>query len=126
MSLVGAFALVALVLAAIGIYGVTAFSVNQRRREIGLRMALGAGKQAIILMILRQGLGITVIGVAAGLAGAIGLTRFLQSLLFNTTASDPATYLSIALLLGAVTMLACYAPARKAMRVDPAIMLRSE
>jgi ABC-type antimicrobial peptide transport system permease subunit len=76
--------------------------------------------------LLAYGLGITLVGVAAGLAGAIGLTRFLQSLLFNITASDPITYLNIAALFGAVTMLASSVPARKAMRVDPAIMLRNE
>jgi predicted permease len=126
LLMVGAFALVSLVLAGLGIYGMTAFSVAQRSRETGLRLALGAGRSDIVLMILRQGLVLTAIGLAAGLTGAVFLTRFLESLLFGTVALDLRTYLSVALLLSAVTMLAGYVPAIRALRVDPAITLRSE
>ena len=126
LDLVGAFALIALALAALGIYGVTAFSVGQRSREIGLRMALGAANSRILLMILRQGMVFSVAGIAGGAAGAFLLTRFLQTLLFGTAPTDPIVFIGVAVLLGAVTMLACCIPARRATRIDPAIALRSE
>ncbi|MCX6631234.1 MAG: ADOP family duplicated permease, partial [Candidatus Solibacter sp.] len=126
LDLVGAFALIALALAALGIYGVTAFSVGQRTREIGLRLALGAGNGHILSMILRQGMAFAAAGIAGGAAGAALLTRFLRSLLFGTVPSDPYVFLSVALLLGGVILLACSVPARRAMRIDPAVTLRGE
>ena len=126
LNLVGAFAIIALALAALGIYGVTAFSVGQRAREIGLRMALGAANGQILLMILRQGMAFSIAGIAGGAAGAFLLTRFLQSLLFGTAPTDPIVFVSVALLLAAVTTLACSIPARRAMRIDPAVTLRAD
>ncbi|MEO8372516.1 MAG: ABC transporter permease [Candidatus Solibacter sp.] len=126
LNLVGAFALIALALAALGIYGVTSFSVGQRAREIGLRMALGAANGQILFMILRQGMAFAIAGIAGGAAGAFLLTRFLQSLLFGTEPTDPFVFLSVAFLLAAVTTLACCIPARRAMRIDPAVTLRAD
>jgi putative ABC transport system permease protein len=126
LTLMGAFAVVALVLAALGIYGVTAFSVGQRTREIGLRIAIGAGGRHILAMILGEGLGLIAIGVTAGVAGAVALARFLRTLLFGVAPNDPTTYAAMALALAVVTILACYLPAARAMRIDPAVPLRSE
>ncbi len=117
--LFGGFAALAMILAAIGIYGVLAYSVNQRTREIGLRMALGAERSDVLRLILRQGMTLAVAGMALGLAGALALTRVLRSLLFGVSATDPFTFVGITLLLTAVAFLACYWPARRAARVDP-------
>jgi putative ABC transport system permease protein len=126
LEAIGAFAVVALLLAAIGIYGVTAFWVSQRTPEIGIRIALGAGATEVIGMVLRQGLSLTLWGVAAGLAGALPLARLLRSLLFDTTPFDPLTFGGIAIVLTACALLACYIPARRATRVDPMVALRAE
>lgn len=126
LTLMAAFAIVALVLAALGIYGVTAFSVAQRTREIGLRIAIGAGGRAIMGMVLREGLVMTGIGVAAGLAGAAALTRFLRTLLYAVEPGDLPTYGCVAVALAIVALAACCAPALRAVRIDPARALRSE
>ncbi len=126
LQAIGAFAVVALLLAAIGIYGVTAFWVRQRTQEIGIRVALGAQGSDVVWMVLRQGLKLTACGVAAGLAGAVPLALVLRSLLFGTQPFDPLTFASIMILLAITAMVACYLPARAATRVDPIAALRSE
>ena len=126
MFLLGGFAIVALLLAAVGIYGVMSYSVSRRAQEIGIRMALGAGSSDVLRMIAGQGLKLSLAGAALGLAGATGLTRVMSGLLYEIEATDPATYAALALVLIAVTLLACYLPARKAAKVDPMIALRYE
>jgi putative ABC transport system permease protein len=124
--LLGAFAVLALALAAVGIYGVLAYAVTQRTREIGLRLALGAGRGAALRMVLRQGMSLTLTGVALGLIGAWAMTRLLETMLFEVSATDPVTFTGVALLLALVALLACWIPARRATKVDPLIALRSE
>jgi putative ABC transport system permease protein len=126
MQLFAVFAVAALLLAAIGIYGVMAYSVTQRTQEIGIRMALGAQRSDVLRLVVRQGMILAAIGVVAGLIGAFSLTRVMASLLFNVRPDDPATFLAISLLLVAVAFLACYLPARRAASVDPIIALRAE
>jgi predicted permease len=125
-TFVGAFGLVALILATVGIYGVTAYTTRQRVREIGIRMALGATKQDVMRIVMARGLGLTLIGVTLGLAASFGLTRFLESLLLGVTSTDAVTFVSVVLLLCAVTLVACFIPARRAVRVDPMVALRHE
>jgi putative ABC transport system permease protein len=124
--LMGAFAALALLLAAVGLYGVISYSVAQRTHEIGVRMALGAHRQDILLLILRHGLGLTLVGLALGVGGALYLSRFLESQLFEVQARDPATFLAIPLVLAAVALLASWIPARRAAKVDPMVALRYE
>jgi predicted permease len=122
----GAFGLLAVVLAGIGIYGVVAYTTRQRTREIGIRMALGAERGQVFRMILRRGLRLVIIGLALGLAASVLLTRLLRGLLFGVPASDPVTFTSVALLLTGVALAACYVPARRAAKVDPLLALHSE
>jgi len=126
MLLLAVFAGVALALATIGIYGVMAYLVNQGTREIGIRVALGATRRNIVSLVVRQGMALALSGVAIGLAGAVMLTRLIRSLLFGVEATDPVTFVGIALLLGLVALLASYIPARRASRVDPLVALRYE
>jgi putative ABC transport system permease protein len=126
MSLIGAFALIALALAAVGIYGVINHSVRARTREIGIRMALGAQGHDMLKLIIGQGLRLTLIGVASGLAAALALTRLMRSLLFGVSATDPMTFVGVAGLLTFVALLACCVPARRAMKVDPLVALKHE
>jgi putative ABC transport system permease protein len=125
-SLFAVFAALALALGAVGIYGVISYSVAQRTREIGIRMALGARQQEVLLLIVGQCARLAFLGVAIGLAGALLLTRLMSSLLYGVGAADPATYASVAILLVVVALAASYLPARRAMRMDPAIALRHE
>jgi len=122
--LLGLFAALATLLATAGIFGVMSYSVTLRTREIGLRMALGAPRKQVLMLILKQGLLLTAIGIGIGLLGALALTRLMSGLLFGVGSTDPATFTAIVLLLTAVSVIACYIPARRATRVDPLIALR--
>jgi putative ABC transport system permease protein len=124
--LLGLFAVLALVLAAVGLYGVLSYNVTQRHREIGVRMALGAERRDILGLVVRQGLILAVVGVVIGVAGAYGVTRFLKALLYGITPTDPATYVAICVLLLVVAFVACWLPALRATRVDPMVALRYE
>jgi putative ABC transport system permease protein len=126
LQLIGAFALIALVLAAVGIYGVLSYWMRQRTHEIGIRMALGAQKQDVLRVVVGQGLKLALIGIVIGIFGALVLTRFLRTLLFEIQPTDPATFAVVAVLSTLVAVLACYIPARRAMRVDPMVALRYE
>jgi predicted permease len=125
-TFVGAFGLLALILAAVGIYGVIAYTTRQRTHEIGLRMALGAQSTDVFRMVLGNGLRLIVTGLACGLLLSLALTRFLRTVLFGVGATDFITFAAVGLLLSAVALLACYIPARRAMRVDPMVALRYE
>lgn len=124
--IVGAFGVLALTLAAVGIFGVSAYTTRQRTQEFGLRMALGATPRALFSLVLRQGAILGVLGIAIGLAASLALTRALSAVLFRVSATDPLTYTGVAFLLLAVAFIACYIPARRAMRVDPIVALRYE
>ncbi len=126
LTLVVVFALTALLLAVAGVYGVVSYGVAQRTREIGVRMALGARSADVMNLILRQGLATTLIGVAIGVAASLATSRTMQSLLFGVDSTDPLTFIAVAASLIAVAGLACYIPARRAMKVDPMVALRSE
>jgi predicted lysophospholipase L1 biosynthesis ABC-type transport system permease subunit len=120
------FALLALVVAAVGTYGVMAYLVGQGTREIGIRMALGAGRGRVLGMVVGQGARLAALGVGAGLAGALALSRYLSALLFGVSARDPLTFVTVPALLFLVALTACYVPARRAARVDPMVSLRCE
>jgi putative ABC transport system permease protein len=124
--LMGVLGAVALLLAVMGIYGVISYLVAQRTREMGIRLALGAQRRDILKLVLGQGLKLTMIGVAAGLALALALTRFLSSMLYGVSAADPLTFAAIALLLAVVALMASLLPARRAMKIDPIAALRHE
>jgi putative ABC transport system permease protein len=129
MILLGAFAALALLLATVGIYGVISYSVAQRVHEIGIRMALGAEKDKILRMVIRQGLGLALVGLAIGIASALVLIRLLSSfssLLYGVRPSDPVTFSGVSLLLITVAGFGCYIPARRATRIDPMVALRHE
>jgi putative ABC transport system permease protein len=124
--LLGIFAAIALLLTAIGLYGVIAYSVAQRTHEIGVRMALGASRTNVLSMVLNRGVQLTLAGIVIGVAGAVALARVIQSLLYETAPRDPATYLIVCITLGLVALLASYLPALRASRVDPMVALRYE
>jgi putative ABC transport system permease protein len=124
--LMGVFAAAALFLAAIGIYGVIAYSVAQRTQEIGIRMALGATPSGVVRFVVGQGCSLAILGIALGLVGAVGVTRFLEKMLFGVTPSDTVTFGGAALVLGAVAVVATLIPASRAARVDPVAALRRE
>ena len=124
--LLGTFATVALVLAGIGIYGVISYNVAQRTREMGIRAALGATERSLLRLILDRGVRLTLIGLAIGVAGAIGLTRLMATLLYGVGARDPVTMVSVGVILAGVAIAASYVPARRATRVDPVVALRYE
>jgi ABC-type antimicrobial peptide transport system permease subunit len=117
---------IALILAATGIYGVVAYRTQLRTHEIGVRMALGASRANVLRLVLFQGMWLTLVGLAAGLALAFGLTRFIAELLFGVSANDPMTVALVATLLAIISLLACYLPAHRAMRVNPVSAIREQ
>ncbi|MGH9711381.1 MAG: FtsX-like permease family protein, partial [Candidatus Acidiferrales bacterium] len=125
-ALLSVFGLIALVLAAIGIYGVMAYSIAQRTREVGIRMALGAQPGDVLRLIVGQGMLLAGTGVVVGLIAAFGISRLFTSLLFGVSPTDPFTFVSVAVVLSLSALTACYFPARRAMRVDPIVALRYE
>jgi putative ABC transport system permease protein len=126
LTLLSIFAGIALVLAVVGIYGVMSYSVTQRTHEIGIRMAIGAQPADVFRMVLSQGMMLAAIGVAIGLISAFLLTRLMRTMLFGIEPTDPVTFASIAILLSAVALIACYIPGRRATKVDPVVSLRYE
>jgi putative ABC transport system permease protein len=125
-TLLTGFAIVALLLSAIGVYGLVAFSVGQRRQEIGIRVALGSSPERVMRLVFRQGLGLTAAGAALGVVVGLFATRLLDSLLFHTSQRDPMAFAAAPVVLLAAAVIACYVPARRAVRVDPVSALRSQ
>jgi ABC-type antimicrobial peptide transport system permease subunit len=126
MLLMSVFGGIALLLAAIGVYGLVAYSVRERTREIGIRMALGSSQSNVLGLVARHGITLVAIGIAIGLAAAFGLTRSIQSLIFGIAPNDPLTFATVALVLSTVALIACGVPAWRAARIDPILALRQE
>ena len=126
MQLLAIFAALALLLAAVGTYGILSYAVTERRQEIGIRMALGASRGSVLGLVMGQGLKLTLAGLVIGLAGALALTRLMRTLLFNVRPTDPATLASVAAFIALVAIAACFLPARRATLVDPMRVLRQE
>ena len=126
MLLAGAFGAIALLLASVGIYGVLAYTVEQRSKELGIRMALGADGGAVRGLVLRQGAALTAIGLGLGVFGAIWLTRFMASQLYGVNPNDPLTFVAVTTLLAAIAAMACWVPVQRATRVDPVVVLRQD
>jgi len=126
MSLLGLFAALALVLAAVGIYGLMSYAVTQRTHEIGIRVAIGAQRRDVLGLVVSEGARLALLGIVTGVAFALVLTRFMTSLLFEVAPTDPMTFFGVAILLALTGLLACYIPARRAMKVDPIVALRYE
>jgi ABC-type antimicrobial peptide transport system permease subunit len=126
MVLLTAFALVAIALSAIGIYGVVAYLVGQRAKELGIRIALGATPSRVVAMVVREGVTMVAVGIGVGLAGALALTQLMGALLFGVKATDPLTYVAVTITLGVVALIASSVPASRAAHVDPAIAMRAD
>jgi len=126
LVMLGIASAMALLIGLVGIYGVISYSVSQRTREIGIRIALGAQRREMLRLVLGEGLVVIVIGLAIGLGASLALTRFLSGLLFGVSPTDPVTFAGVAALLALVALVACYVPARRAMRVDPMVAVRHE
>jgi ABC-type antimicrobial peptide transport system permease subunit len=126
MALLTSFACLALVLSALGIYGVLSYSIAQRTREIGLRLALGADQSSVLRLVVGTGARLALFGIGAGTAVALALTRMMTDLLYGVRPADPATFTVVTIVLASTSILACYIPARRAMRVDPIVALRYE
>jgi ABC-type antimicrobial peptide transport system permease subunit len=125
-ALFGAFAALALLLSAVGTYGVLAYLLSRITRDIGIRVALGAARRDVLSLAMKQGMIPVAIGIAIGIPGALALTRLMSNLLYGITAGDPLTYVTVAALLAVVALAACYLPARRAMKIDPLVALRHE
>ncbi|MGB6524724.1 MAG: FtsX-like permease family protein, partial [Candidatus Acidiferrales bacterium] len=125
-QLSGFFGALALILACIGLYGLLSYEVSRRTREIGIRMALGAQQRDVLRLVVGQGIMLAIVGAVVGIGVALGVTRYLKSMLYDIHANDPATMIGVAILLMLVAIAACYIPARRATRVDPMVALRYE